>query len=129
MRLGINGRLTDEPAVRVGFIGCGSHAFRNVFPTLQFVPAELVAVCDREIERAEAFKKQFGAERAYQDHRDMLAKEKLDAVLPRHLTLAASLTIGIPGFFLALAPSSGRYSSRGFVRGRRSHARSRDGGR
>jgi cation-transporting ATPase E len=37
-------------------------------------------------------------------------------LLPRHLTLAASLTIGIPGFFLALAPSSGHYSSRGFVR-------------
>ena len=37
-------------------------------------------------------------------------------LLPRQLTLAASLTIGIPGFFLALAPSSGRYSSGGFVR-------------
>jgi P-type E1-E2 ATPase len=37
-------------------------------------------------------------------------------LLPRHLTLAASLTIGIPGFFLALAPSSGRYSSEGFLR-------------
>jgi cation-transporting ATPase E/undecaprenyl-diphosphatase len=37
-------------------------------------------------------------------------------LLPRHLTLAASLTIGIPGFFLALAPSSGGYSSRGFLR-------------
>jgi cation-transporting P-type ATPase E len=37
-------------------------------------------------------------------------------LLPRQLTLAASLTIGIPGFFLALAPSSGTYSSRGFVR-------------
>ncbi|MBX6370605.1 MAG: HAD-IC family P-type ATPase, partial [Rhodospirillales bacterium] len=37
-------------------------------------------------------------------------------LLPRQLTLAASLTIGIPGFFLALAPSSGRYSSRGFLR-------------
>ena len=37
-------------------------------------------------------------------------------LLPRHLTLAASLTIGIPGFFLALAPSSGRYGSRDFVR-------------
>src|SRR5262249_8846961 len=29
-------------------------------------------------------------------------------LLPRHLTLAASLTIGIPAFFLALAPSRGR---------------------
>ena len=28
-------------------------------------------------------------------------------LLPRHLSLAASLTIGIPTFFLALAPSSG----------------------
>ena len=37
-------------------------------------------------------------------------------LLPRQLTLAASLTIGIPGFFLALAPSSGRFSSRGFLR-------------
>jgi magnesium-transporting ATPase (P-type) len=37
-------------------------------------------------------------------------------LLPRHLTLAASLTIGIPAFFLALAPNSGRYSSQGFVR-------------
>jgi cation-transporting P-type ATPase E len=37
-------------------------------------------------------------------------------LLPRHLTLAASLTIGIPGFFLALAPSRGSYSSEGFLR-------------
>jgi P-type E1-E2 ATPase len=37
-------------------------------------------------------------------------------LLPRQLTLAALLTIGIPGFFLALAPSSGRYTPRGFLR-------------
>jgi cation-transporting P-type ATPase E len=37
-------------------------------------------------------------------------------LLPRQLTLAASLAIGIPGFFLALAPSTGRYSSKGFLR-------------
>lgn len=37
-------------------------------------------------------------------------------LLPRHLTLAASLTIGIPGFFLALAPSRGSYGSQGFLR-------------
>ena len=38
-------------------------------------------------------------------------------LLPRHLTLAASLTIGIPTFFLALAPSSGPWSPERFVRG------------
>ena len=37
-------------------------------------------------------------------------------LLPRQLTLAASLTIGIPGFFLALGPSSGRYRPDGFLR-------------
>ncbi|MDE3069586.1 MAG: HAD-IC family P-type ATPase [Acidobacteriota bacterium] len=38
-------------------------------------------------------------------------------LLPRHLTLAASLTIGIPTFFLALAPSSGPWQPARFVRG------------
>jgi magnesium-transporting ATPase (P-type) len=37
-------------------------------------------------------------------------------LLPRHLTLAASLTIGVPGFFLALSPSSGTFSARHFLR-------------
>ncbi len=37
-------------------------------------------------------------------------------LLPRHLTLAAALTIGIPGFFLALAPSSGPWQTAGFLR-------------
>ncbi len=37
-------------------------------------------------------------------------------LLPRHLTLAATLTIGVPAFFLALAPSSGGYRIDGFLR-------------
>lgn len=37
-------------------------------------------------------------------------------LLPRHLTLAASLTIGIPAFFLALAPSSGSFRADRFLR-------------
>jgi cation-transporting P-type ATPase E len=36
-------------------------------------------------------------------------------LLPRHLTLAAGLTIGIPAFFLALGPSEGHYRSSGFL--------------
>jgi P-type E1-E2 ATPase len=38
-------------------------------------------------------------------------------LLPRHLTLGASLAIGIPAFFLALAPSSGPFRLQGFLRG------------
>jgi cation-transporting P-type ATPase E len=37
-------------------------------------------------------------------------------LLPRHLTLAASVTIGIPAFFLALAPSAGSFELSGFLR-------------
>jgi magnesium-transporting ATPase (P-type) len=36
--------------------------------------------------------------------------------LPRHITLAGALTVGIPAFFLALGPSSGTFSTRGFLR-------------
>jgi cation-transporting ATPase E len=38
-------------------------------------------------------------------------------LLPRHLSLAAALTIGIPTFFLALAPSSGAWRPERFVLG------------
>ena len=37
-------------------------------------------------------------------------------LIPRHFSLAASLTIGIPSFLLALAPSSGEWDTGGFLR-------------
>jgi cation-transporting ATPase E len=37
-------------------------------------------------------------------------------LLPRHLTIAAAVTIGIPTFFLALAPSAGAWHPAGFAR-------------
>jgi cation-transporting ATPase E len=37
-------------------------------------------------------------------------------LLPRHLTLAAFIAVGIPAFVLALAPSSGPFGTRGFLR-------------
>ena len=80
MRITFHGRLSDEPQIRAGFIGCGSHAFRNIYPALQFAPVELVAACDLDRARAEAFARQFGAERAYAGHRQMLDEEELDAV-------------------------------------------------
>ena len=38
-------------------------------------------------------------------------------LLPRHFSLAATLTVGVPTFFLALAPSSGPWRPERFVRG------------
>ena len=37
-------------------------------------------------------------------------------LLPRHLTIVAALTVGIPAFFLALAPSDGPWRTEGFLR-------------
>jgi len=79
MRIGFRGELLDEPVVRAGFIGCGSHAFRNIYPALQFAPVRLTAVCDLDLAKARAFAAQFGAARAYHDHRQMLADGGLDA--------------------------------------------------
>ncbi|MBW5444808.1 gfo/Idh/MocA family oxidoreductase [Cohnella sp. CFH 77786] len=69
-----------ERKLRVGFIGAGGHSYRNVYPTFQYAPVELVAVCDVNKDRAAVYAKQFGAERSYSDYREMLDKETLDAV-------------------------------------------------
>ena len=34
MRIDFKGKLVDEPEIRAGFIGCGSHSFRNLYPDL-----------------------------------------------------------------------------------------------
>jgi len=79
--LDIAGQVREEGRnVRVGFIGCGSHAFRNIFPTFQFLPVELVVTCDLRLEQAQAYARRFGARRAYQHHKDMLGREDLEAV-------------------------------------------------
>ena len=80
MRIDFKGRLVDEQQVRAGFIGCGSHSFRNLYPTFQFAPVALAATCDLSLEKAQAFAAKFGAPAAYCDHRKMLETEKLDCV-------------------------------------------------
>ncbi len=37
-------------------------------------------------------------------------------LLPRHLTIVGTLTVGVPAFFLALAPSEGPWRTDGFLR-------------
>jgi predicted dehydrogenase len=65
--------------LRVGFVGCGDHSFRNIYPALRYCPVELVAVCDRDRDRAEQYRVQFGAGRSMSNPRELLA-EGLDAV-------------------------------------------------
>ena len=66
--------------LRTGFIGCGGHAYRNIYPTFQYAPVNLVAVCDLDSARAATYAKVFGAERHYSDHMEMLKHEELDVV-------------------------------------------------
>jgi predicted dehydrogenase len=80
MRIDFKGRLVDEPEIRAGFIGAGAHSFRNLYPTFQFAPVKLAAVCDLDLAKAKAYAAKFGAAGAYSDHREMLEREKLDAV-------------------------------------------------
>ncbi len=70
----------QKERIDAGFVGCGGHATRNVFPALQFAPVNLVATADLIEERAKQAARRFGAERFYTDHREMLDKEKLDAL-------------------------------------------------
>jgi predicted dehydrogenase len=70
-----------ERRLRVGFVGCGDHSFRNVYPVLRYLPVELVSVCDLDAARAAAYARTFGAERSYSSHEEMLSSEALDAVL------------------------------------------------
>lgn len=69
-----------ERKIKAAFIGCGGHSFRNIYPTFQFAPVELVAVCDLNKARAETYKNLFGAKQAYTNHIEMLEKENLEAV-------------------------------------------------
>ena len=75
------GNVVEVPHIRAGYIGCGSHSRRNVIPAMKFTPSiETVAICDLNKEKAEAFAKEFGFEKSYTSHIEMLEKEKLDAV-------------------------------------------------
>lgn len=69
-----------EQRIRCAFIGAGGHSYRNVYPTFQYAPVDLLAVCDLNAERAAAFARIFGARRHYSDHREMLAREEPEAV-------------------------------------------------
>jgi myo-inositol 2-dehydrogenase/D-chiro-inositol 1-dehydrogenase len=69
-----------QPLVRAGFIGCGNHSSRNLYPSLRYAPIDLIAVCDLVAEKAERNARLFGVRHAYTDYRRMLDEQELDAV-------------------------------------------------
>ncbi|HHC08291.1 MAG TPA: Gfo/Idh/MocA family oxidoreductase [Actinobacteria bacterium] len=66
---------------RIGFVGCGRHATRMLYPSLSLLDVELVAVASLVPDEAQATARRFGAARWYVGHRALLDEEALDAVL------------------------------------------------
>lgn len=76
----IDYRVEAPRKVRAGFVGCGSHSYRNIYTGFHFAPVDLVAVADIQKDRADAYAAEFGAAHAYADYREMLERENLDCV-------------------------------------------------
>ena len=50
-------------SIRIGFIGCGRHATKMLYPSLHLARIELVAVCDVDEIKAQRNARWFGDER------------------------------------------------------------------
>jgi predicted dehydrogenase len=70
-----------QERIRIGFVGVGSHAYRNILPALHYLPVRLQAVCDVNFELARKTAAEYGSCRAYASTADMYRQEQLDAVL------------------------------------------------
>ena len=67
--------------IRIGIVGAGNIAANAHMPAYAVCDkAEVVAVADLNLERAQSFAKRFGIPNAYASVEDMLAAEQLDAV-------------------------------------------------
>lgn len=69
-----------EQRLNVGIVGVGSHAYRNILPTMNFLPVRLEAICDIHPQRARVTAEQYGVNACYADATQMYRSENLDAV-------------------------------------------------
>lgn len=69
-----------EKKLKVGIVGVGSHAYRNLLPAMNYLPVTLQAVCDTNRPLAEKTAAQYGAKGCYDNAAEMYRREKLDAV-------------------------------------------------
>ena len=66
--------------INVGFIGCGRIADLHAMGYKDNPDARIYAVCSLDRDQAEARKTEWGAEKAYTSHRELLDDPKVDAV-------------------------------------------------
>src|SRR6516165_2615456 len=97
-------RAVDRP-LHVGFLGAGFIAEWHAQALRTVRNAKLVAVCDRDAGRAQAFAARFSRVRVYTSLSTMLAEAQLDAVhvlLPPDLHAEAACEIIDAGFHVLL---------------------------
>ena len=67
--------------IRIGLIGVGAIAVESHLPALRHLGhVEIAALCDQRIEAARKVASDFGVKSVYGDAKEMLSKERLDAV-------------------------------------------------
>ena len=69
-----------ERRARIGLVGVGSHAYRNLLPALHFLPARIVAMTSRGQEKLRRTAEEYGCN-AYSSAREMYENEALDGVV------------------------------------------------
>lgn len=67
--------------LRVGLVGLGGHAYRNVLPALHYLPVRLVALCDVDAVVLARTAEEYPGATPYGSVEQMLARAALDAVL------------------------------------------------
>jgi len=70
-----------QDRIKIGLVGVGGHAYRNILPALHFLPVRLQAVCDINLELARKTAGEYGSAKAYATTAEMYKEEQLDAVL------------------------------------------------
>nr|WP_240548103.1 Gfo/Idh/MocA family oxidoreductase [Paenibacillus lignilyticus] len=105
--------------VTIGVIGCGWHSRATHGPCLKQYKETiggvcLAACCDVDEEAAEAYRADFGFERAYGSFTQMLESEQLDAVwviVPEQLTVPISLQVMDTGVAVFLEKPPGIHTA------------------
>jgi predicted dehydrogenase len=72
--------MTQKTKIKIAVIGVGVMGSMHAEDIYQLKNTELASICDIDTERADRSAGKYGVP-AYYDHRDMLAKENLDAVI------------------------------------------------
>jgi len=66
--------------LRFAIIGCGQNASKHGDSALKIPYLDLVAVCDKNKDKAESFANTYKVEKVYTDYRELLEKETLDLI-------------------------------------------------